>query len=81
MLSVVYYSDPPPKDVDSFGEVFFYFGASIYSRSGMVGNVSSVLFWVVYSVYVTTFFLSRVTSFSSVSGGTFKKGIKIKALV
>ena len=49
-------SDPRPKDVDSFMEVFFYVGASIYSRSGMVGNVSNVLFWVVYSMYDTIFF-------------------------
>ena len=53
---VLYYSEPPPKDVGSFWEVFFYVGASIYSLSGMVGNVANVLFWVVYSVYVTIFF-------------------------
>ena len=28
----------------------------MYSRSGMVGNVSNVLFWVEYSMYVTIFF-------------------------
>ena len=52
----MYYVDPPPKDVDSFWEVFVYVEASVYSRSGMVGNFSSVLFWVVYSVYVAIFF-------------------------
>ena len=43
-LLVIYYSDPPPKDVHSFWEGLFYVGASIYSRSGMGGNVSIVLF-------------------------------------
>ena len=47
--------DPPLKDVDSFWEVLFYVGASISSRSDVVGNVSNVLFWVVYSMYTTIF--------------------------
>ena len=41
---MIYYSDPPPKDVHSFWEGLFYVGASIYSRSGMGGNVPNVLF-------------------------------------
>ena len=48
--------DPSLKDVDSFLEVVCYVRASIYSYSGMVGNVSNALPWVVYSVYVTIFF-------------------------
>ena len=37
-------------------ESFFYVGVSIFSHSGMLGNISNALFWVVCSVYVTISF-------------------------
>ena len=47
---------PTSQRYEHFWGVFFYVRASIYSRSGMVGNVSNALSWVLYSVYVTIFF-------------------------